>query len=352
MKETSPDILRILDANINRTGEGLRVLEEFSRLSLNDAGITQKLKNLRHKLLNTGTDFQKRLLWARNAAEDVGSAMDVPGDSKMRNASEAVIANSRRVQESLRVMEELSKSPGVALDSENYRQGRFELYTIEKEILGGLARQEVLKKITGLYVIIDTEWLKGRRPEDITRQAIKGGAKVIQLRCKNSNVRDFFSIAVNLRAICFEKGIPFIINDNLAVALACKADGLHIGQEDLPAKIARQLIPVNMVLGVSARTLPEARTALTDGADYLGVGAVFSTATKDSSAIGLKLLEEIIKSTELPIVAIGGINKGNIASVMKSEAAAAAVISAVLGAENVEEAAKELVNIIKGQKHE
>jgi thiamine-phosphate pyrophosphorylase len=348
MKDISVDILRIIDANINRTGEGLRVLEEFARLSLDDSSLTQRLKNLRHTVLQTGMDFQKLLLRARDAAEDVGSAMDVHGEEKTKDAPEIVLANSRRVQESLRVLEELAKTPGIGLDSEVFRKGRFDLYTIEKELLGRLTRQNVVKRIAGLYVVIDTEWLKGRDPENLVLQAISGGAGVIQLRCKKGNTRDFFSIAINLKKTCSEKGIPFIVNDSLEVALACNADGLHIGQEDMPVKIARKLMPIDMILGVSVRTVAEAGIALEEGADYLGVGAVFDTNTKDSVAIGLDNLKNIKNNVNLPVVAIGGINRDNIKSVMKARAAAAAVISAVLGVDDVEKAVKELVKITGG----
>lgn len=352
MKDISADVLRIIDANINRTGEGLRVLEEFARLSLDNSSLTQQLKDLRHKVLHTGIELQKQLLNARDAAQDVGSAMDVPGETKAKDTPEIVIANTRRVQESLRVLEELAKTPGAGLDSESYRQARFELYTIEKELLGRLTRRVTTDKITGLYVIIDAEWLKGRRPEDLTLQAIKGGAKTIQLRCKMGTKRDFLNTALSLKEICSAKGVPFIINDSLEIALACDADGLHIGQEDLPVKIARKLIPIDMALGVSARTLSEAESAYEDGADYLGIGAVFDTHTKDSKAIGLKTLKTIKQKVNLPIVAIGGINKDNIKSVMQAGAAASAVISAVLGAKDVGKAVRSLVKIIGGQKHE
>jgi thiamine-phosphate pyrophosphorylase len=349
MKKISSDILRIIDANINRTGEGLRVLEEFARLSLDNGSLTQQLKDLRHKVLHTGTELQKQLLNARDAAQDVGSAMDVPGEAATKDTSEIIIANARRVQESLRVLEELAKNPDTGLNSEDYRQGRFQLYTIEKELRGRLTRRDLVKKITGLYVIIDTEWLKGRKPEELTLQAIMGGAKTIQLRCKTGSKRDFLSSALFLKDICLKKGVPFIINDSLEIALACQADGIHIGQEDLPAKITRQLLPIDMLLGVSARNLEEAKYALADGADYLGVGAVFDTKTKDSAAIGLKNLKSIKQAVNLPVVAIGGINKENIKSVMQVGAVASAVISAVLGADNVTQAAGELVKIIGGQ---
>jgi thiamine-phosphate pyrophosphorylase len=349
MNDVSAGILRIIDANLNRTGEGLRVLEEFARLSLNNTGITQRLKNLRHKLLHIDPALQKMLLHARGADEDVGSSMDVPGEMKSKDASEVIIANAKRVQESLRVLEELTKTHGIGLDSETFRQGRFELYTIEKELLGFFLHKEKVKRIKGLYVVVDSEWFKGRNPEDITRQAIDGGAEVIQLRYKTGSTRDFLTVAESLKVICSERDTPFIINDSLEVALACHADGLHIGQDDIPAKLARKMIPLDMILGVSARTLAEAKTAVAEGADYLGVGAVFATATKDSKAIGLRSLKEITEAVGVPVIAIGGINKENVKSVMDTGAVGAAVISAVLGAGNVREAARQL-SVIIGEK--
>ena len=128
--------LRIIDANLNRIGEGLRVLEEVSRLVLNSGDLSQQLKNLRHGLVIIEPALEWRLVQARDAAGDVGKDLEVPGEAKQRDLSAMVVANSRRVQESLRVMEELAKLPALALDSEKYKQARFSLYTIEKELMG------------------------------------------------------------------------------------------------------------------------------------------------------------------------------------------------------------------------
>ena len=343
------DQLRIIDANINRLGEGLRVLEEFARLTLNDTVLTQQLKNMRHKLVNVSENLQKQLLQSRNAGEDVGSNMDVADEDKSRDVSSTIIANARRVQESLRVMEEISKTPELGLDSEEYRKSRFELYTIEKVLLSGVLRKDKKQKLAGLYVVIDTEWLKGRSHIKIAEQAIRGGAKIIQLRCKERNTREFLSIAGDLKTICAEKEVLFIINDSLEVALAVGADGLHVGQEDLPTATARKMIPIDMILGCSVSTVDEAKQALADGVDYLGVGAIFSTATKESArAVGIERIKEIKKAVNLPIVAIGGINEDNLKDVIKAGADAAAVISAVMGAADIEAATRQLVNIFRG----
>lgn len=138
MDKLPEQTLRIIDANLNRIGEGLRVLEEVSRLVLNSGDLSQQLKNLRHELVIIEQALEQQLIQARDAAGDVGKDLEVPGESKQRDLRAMVVANSRRVQESLRVMEELTKLPGTVLDSEKYKQARFSLYTIEKELLGRL----------------------------------------------------------------------------------------------------------------------------------------------------------------------------------------------------------------------
>jgi thiamine-phosphate pyrophosphorylase len=342
------DQLRIIDANINRLGEGLRVLEEFARLTLNDHVLTQQLKNMRHKLVNVGGDLQQKLLQARAADADIGSDMNAAGEEKSRDTAAVIIANARRAQESLRVLEEIAKTPGLGLDTEEYRKSRFELYTIEKALLSGILRLEKARKIKGVYAVIDTEWLKGRNPVQVAEEMMMGGAKIIQLRCKEWGVRSFLAIAGDLKKLCAANDTLLIVNDSLEVALAIRADGLHIGQEDLPADVARKLIPIDMILGVSVTSVTEAAKALEDGADYLGAGAAFATATKESAVVvGTNRIKEIKQSVNLPVVAIGGINKDNLVDVIEAGADSAAVISAIMGAPDVEQATAKLVNIFR-----
>ena len=352
MKDIPRDRLRIIDANLNRIGEGLRVLEEFARLSLNDAALTRQLKDMRHRMLTIDTGMQARLLQARDAGGDIGADMASPGQDNPRDVPEAIVANARRVQESLRVMEELAKDGSLSLDSDTYKEARFALYTIEKELLARLLRHDKAKRLAGLYVIIDTAFLRGRDAVAVAGQVIRGGAKVLQLRAKGYPARDFLDIAAGIKKACAEQDILFIVNDSLEVALAVEADGLHVGQDDLPADIARRWLPIDKLLGVSVRTAAEAERARSDGADYLGVGSIYATATKDSEVVGPGRLAEIKRAVDLPLAAIGGINKGNLAAVMRSGAVAAAVISAVMGTADVEGATRELVAIIDEVHHE
>ncbi|MGD1120083.1 MAG: thiamine phosphate synthase, partial [Dehalococcoidales bacterium] len=242
-------------------------------------------------------------------------------------------------------------TPGIALDPEEYRQARFEIYTIEKALLSGVLRKEKVKKLVGLYGVVDTQWLKGKSHIEIAEQLIRGGAKIIQLRCKEGNTRDFLAAANDLKKMCAARDILFIVNDSLEVALAVDADGLHVGQEDLPAAIARKLLSIDMLLGVSVSNVAEAKKALADGADYLGVGAIFATATKESArAVGIEMIKEVKQAVDLPVVAIGGINENNLKGVIEAGADAAAVISAILQAKDIERATMQLTNIFREYK--
>ena len=353
MEAISKDTLRIIDANLNRIGEGLRVIEEIARLSLNDASLTQQLKNMRHDIVRVDDNLQLKLINARDSGGDVGADMLVSGEEKPRGVKDTVIANARRVQESLRVLEEIARVPELKLDTGKYKNTRFSIYSIEKELLLKVSRQDKLNKLTGLYVIVDTALLKGRSYQEVTAQVIRGGARVIQLRDKEYNKKELLSIARDMRAMCLAKDILFIVNDYLDIALAVDADGLHLGPYDLPVGIARQLLPADKILGGSARTVDVATALGTESADYIGVGAMFPTDTKEGAeVVGIERLREIKEAVSTPIVAIGGINENNIREVIDAGADAVAVISAVLSADDVEKATRQLVNSFEGDRDE
>lgn len=198
-----------------------------------------------------------------------------------------------------------------------------------------------------VYVITDRRVAGGRSILDIVRAAIRGGATVIQLREKTATTREMVDLGQALHHITRPAGVPLIINDRLDVALAIEAEGVHVGQDDMPAALARRLIGPDRILGVSAGTAGEARQAEKDGADYLGVGDVYGTPTKpDAGApIGVDGLAEIIRAVSLPVVAIGGITPDNAAAVIQAGAAGVAVISAIVGAPNPEAATRRLREI-------
>ncbi len=200
-----------------------------------------------------------------------------------------------------------------------------------------------------LYVITDAKLSRGRSNRDVIAAAIRGGATIVQYRAKNTSSRQMIEEALELRELCHAQGVPLIINDRVDVALAVDADGVHVGQDDLPAALARRLIGPGKILGVSAENVKEAQTAIAEGADYLGVGAVFATGTKADAGepIGLQGLMQVARVSTIPIVGIAGINATNAASVIRAGAAGVAVISAVVGADDVESAARELRRVVR-----
>ena len=208
------------------------------------------------------------------------------------------------------------------------------------------AGNEGKKTDYSLYLVTDRNYLGGRDLGVLVEQAVLGGVTVVQLREKDASSREFYRLALQLKEITARLQVPFIINDRLDIALAVDADGLHVGQEDLPLSRTRELLP-GKIIGVSATTLPEALAAQSGGADYLGVGALFPTPTKtDASAVSLKQLEEIKKAVNIPVVAIGGINKKNLPIALETGVDGVAVVSAILAEKDVSAAAKGLRELL------
>jgi thiamine-phosphate pyrophosphorylase len=204
-----------------------------------------------------------------------------------------------------------------------------------------------------LYVITDEEIAGGLPHAEIARRAIAGGADVIQLRDKVCGCREFNRIGRILREITKKSGTLFIINDRLDVALACGADGVHLGQDDIRVDVARQLAPSGFIIGISVRTVDEAVRAERDGVDYVALSPVFSTRSKYNAGPGqgLNVLQEIRRNVSVPVLAIGGINRDNVCEVIAAGADGVAVISGVVGSPDITAAARELKNLISGSRN-
>lgn len=199
------------------------------------------------------------------------------------------------------------------------------------------------KEMLILYAVTDRSWIGKKTLKEQVESALKGGATCVQLREKNLDETAFLKEAVVIRKLCKEYNVPFIVNDNVEIAVKCKADGIHVGQSDMEAANVRALVGSQMIIGVSAQTKEQALAAQKAGADYLGVGAVFSTSTKlDAADVSYETLKEICESVEIPVVAIGGINKNNIMKLSGSGADGVAVVSAIFAAENIEKETREL----------
>jgi thiamine-phosphate pyrophosphorylase len=190
---------------------------------------------------------------------------------------------------------------------------------------------------SSLYAILDPDQSQGRPALKILTDLLAGGAKLVQLRAKNMASNDFYRLAMEARELTRRAGCLLIVNDRVDIAMVSHADGVHLGQEDLPLAIARNLMESKKLIGVSTHNLTQALQAEQAGADYIGFGPIFGTFTKDTgySALGLTMLREVRKAVEIPIVAIGGITEDNVKQVWDAGADAAAIISDILGADDV-----------------
>jgi len=346
----------MIDANLNRLGEGLRVLEDVARFLLSDAVLSRRLKALRHDTARDTALLRMGLLSERDSEHDVGHSQAAsvtsggsPPDTlttPLQNLSELVTANAKRAEQSLRVIEELARLPDLSktLDSASFEQARFTLYALEKELISRISRREKLESMSGLYVIVDRQFLAGRDELDIAEQAIEGGASTIQLRDKERTKRELLPVAQRLKALCNQAGVLFIVNDHLDLAIAADADGLHIGQGDLPVAVVRRALPIDRIVGCSVNTLAQAEIARNEGADYIALGSIFPTTTKTGAVVvGLDRLKELRQKVAIPLVAIGGINPDNVGEVMTAGADAIAVVSAVIGPDDVKGAVQKLI---------
>ncbi len=199
-----------------------------------------------------------------------------------------------------------------------------------------------------LYAVTDRSWLRGKTVAQQVEEALKGGATFIQLREKELDYASFLAEAFEVKAICQKYGVPFVINDNVDIAIACGADGVHVGQSDMEAGNVREKLGPDKIIGVSAHTVEEALRAQERGADYLGVGAAFSTSTKaDADTLSFGLMSDICSAVDIPVTAIGGINKNNITKLKGIGIDGVAVVSAIFSADDIKSATEELLALSK-----
>jgi len=209
-------------------------------------------------------------------------------------------------------------------------------------------RRDGLENILSVYVVTDAALQRGRSEEEVARGAFAGGARIVQVRCKEESARGFMRKALGVKEVAREHNGLVIINDRLDIAMAIDADGLHIGQDDLPLCSVRQLWGPQKIVGVSVSTPDEARRAEKEGADYLGASAVFATPTKtDAMAVGLDGLRQICAAVKIPVVGIGGIGPQNAGAVIEAGAAGVAVVSAVVAADDVTAATMDLLRLVR-----
>lgn len=193
-----------------------------------------------------------------------------------------------------------------------------------------------LKDSLKLYLVTDSVILRGRDFYKCIEDAIKGGVTMVQLREKDISGKEFLERAIKLRELTKRYGVSLIINDRVDIALLCDADGVHVGQSDIAAKDVRRLVGEDKIVGVSARSVEEAKTAKEDGADYIGIGAMFATSTKlDAKSVSLETVENIKNNVDIPFVLIGGINLENLDTLKKLDSDGYAIVSSILKAEDI-----------------
>lgn len=335
--------LRVIDANLNRLTEALKVVEDICRLELADPALVRRVRSLRNDLNPVVVPLRQRVIGYRDSRADLGrrSGFDKAGRADM---GEVLAANLKRAQESCRVLEEVTKPETWGL-SPGFKKTRFALYDLEQEIAVKLTHRLDLR----LYVVLDTATIGRRRLASIARELAKAQVGVGQLRePKDLPTREFLRDARTVKHALAGTSTKFIINDRVDIALAVGADGVHLGQSDMPLHIARRMLPLTMAIGSSVSNPAQAQLAEQEGADYLGAGAIFATPSKpEAGAIGIAGLKAIRKTTRLPLVAIGGVNVANARQVLRAGADGVAVVSAVFGAGSMRTNLRKLAKAVR-----
>ncbi|MFM7365803.1 MAG: thiamine phosphate synthase [Cuspidothrix sp.] len=322
---TQQTVYRILDANLDRAREGLRIIEEWCRFGLNNSQLSAVCKHLRQEL---GAWHTGEIRAARDTLSDPGTDLSHPQEELRADITSLLQANFCRVQEALRVLEEYGKlydsHKDIGLGSA-CKQMRYQVYTLESNLMG-YQRHQLLWR-SHLYLVTS--------PTDnlltTAEAALQGGLTLLQYRDKNAHDLMRLEQAKKLRDLCHHYGALFIINDRVDLALVVDADGVHLGQQDMPIAVARQLLGNQRIIGRSTTNPQEMQGAIAEGADYIGVGPVYETPTKaGKAAAGLEYVKYVSQNCQIPWFAIGGIDVNNLHDVMNAGARRVAVVRSLI----------------------
>jgi thiamine-phosphate pyrophosphorylase len=320
-------------------------MEDYARFALDDAGLSGHAKRIRHGLASALADAGLAdAIRARAIVADVGREVQTPQEYERTHTTDVVIAAGKRLSEALRVIEEYGKtvSPELGRAVEVLRYDGYELERRLRIRLGPAGRFHDVR----LYVLLTESVCRGDWFETAAA-AIAGGADCIQLREKALTDRAWLERARRLVDLCHEHGVLFVANDRADLAVACGADGLHVGQDDLAVSDARRVLGPRPLVGVSTHTVPQAEAAIAMAPDYIAVGPMFASTTKPQDVVpGPALAREVARRTSLPIVAIGGITPDNASEVVDAGARCICVCSAVISQPDVAAAARALRSAI------
>lgn len=310
----STALWRILDAAANRAAEGLRVVEDYARMGLDDAHLITQLKQLRHDLKTAlGTLPANQRLAGRDTAADVGTTVKTDSELKRTDLASVVLAGWKRTQQGLRTLEEYGKLVDARF-AQMCETLRYRTYTLERALDVTRTSCERLDKAR-LYVLL----AGGHSAEAFAHLAqtlVGAGVHIIQLRDKHLDDRELLARARLLRQVTKDTKTLFVMNDRPDLAVLSQADGVHVGQEELSVKDLRAIVGTNMLIGVSTHSIEQARAAVMDGANYIGIGPTFPSTTKQFDAFpGLELAGSVAREIKLPAFAIGGITLENLSQV-------------------------------------
>jgi thiamine-phosphate pyrophosphorylase len=341
-------VLRLLDANLDRAREGLRVVEDWCRFGLDRADLVATLKDLRQRL---GLLHQERYKQARHTAGDVAAGMAHPAQAQRQQPAAVVAANCARVQEALRVLEEFGRDQDPALAAEAAAI-RYALYDLEVEVLRAGADLRARLQACNLYLVTSPS----PQLEVVVAAALEGGVRLVQYRAKEGSlapdgqpITDAVRLqqAQALRQLCSRYGALFVVNDRIDLALAVDADGVHLGQGDLPPALARRLLGPEKLIGRSTHAISQLRQAVADGCDYVGVGPVNATPTKPGrEPVGLDYVRQAAAESPIPFFAIGGIEPANLAAVQAAGGTRVAVVRAITEAADPAAASRALLHLL------
>ena len=334
---------RIIDANLNRAAEATRVLEEIARFLLDDKELSEKLKQIRHQLNNIQEAGYQDYLYARDTEGDVG--VDIKNSTERLNIENIFKANIKRLQQALRTLAEYSgqKPENVQI----LEKLRYSSYTLEKIMWDKLKEKYNQIKLADkkLYLVTNSDQFNSDDEFlDAIASALEGGVDILQLREKNMAANKVLELGKKIKQLCVQYDTTFIVNDRVDIAMILEADGVHLGQDDLDIFSAREILGPNAIVGISTHAPEQALKAVADGADYIGVGPVFTTPTKPGRvAVGLEYAKWTAENIEIPAFAIGGIDLENCQEVLNIGIKKIAVVRAIINAASPQAEAEKFI---------
>jgi len=340
---------RIIDANLNRATEALRVIEEIARFSLDNADFAREIKHIRHEVSVAIDQNYAELLKSRDTEGDVGTF--IKSTTERLELENVFKANFKRVQQALRVLAEYGQALGM--ETEVFEQARYKSYTLEKKMFEELSEKIKIKKLETkkLYLVTDrTKFASDDDFLDAVGASLKGGVQILQLREKTACAKEFLELAKKVKNLCAIYDTLFIINDRVDIAKIVAADGVHLGQDDIDICYAREIIGKDAIIGLSTHSIEQGMASLTSGADYIGVGPVFETPTKPGrKSVGLDYVTWASQNVNIPWFAIGGIDLGNVSEVINAGASRVAVVRAIINDKKPAEAAENFIKSLNSK---